>query len=288
MLRRSIEGHLKGAGIPRIEPQLIICPSRRRIAGNTVVMRRTRKVHVEQRLGRAIEDSSAPPAADPDMLTRSRSPSCAEPHHRFRHGRVIVTCRSACTPSAFRRRATNGAEHTEIHVLKGFPSPSDPAEVREQGDAKIFPSWLSCRVGDDFKVSEIRQQRREPSCSMTSLKLPDEKTESQCFRAAAQDCRCRFGGETGTAHIVPEGNRSVRMVATSRTPIIVIARPPNTGGKWNHGENGGHRVSTQDATPHGRLDDRIPAGEARCHVDIDLIDEDDGVAHDHTGERDKA
>ncbi len=54
-------------------------------------------------------------------------------------------------------------------------------------------------------------------------------------------------------------------------------------------EDGGERRQHhRPRAPHRSLDDRLAGASAGGDVGLDLIDQDDGVAHDHAGKRDQA
>ena len=79
-------------------------------------------------------------------------------------------------------------------------------------------------------------------------------------------------------------------MATNNPPMIVIAIGPQKA-LCDRGIIARMAAKArQDDGPgpsHGRLDDGVDPGMAGRDVLLDLVHEDDAVAHDHTGERDQ-
>ena len=91
-------------------------------------------------------------------------------------------------------------------------------------------------------------------------------------------------------HALPMAERIAVLKQRAKESGIPVVYVNDNFGRWRSDFAAQVTHCLSDNNPGKAVvnDDRIPAGEARCHVGIDLIDEDDGVAHDHAGERDKA
>src|SRR6266498_1241842 len=64
--------------------------------------------------------------------------------------------------------------------------------------------------------------------------------------------------------------------------------PEDAARQWDHAESRGQRREHHGTRPpHGRIDDRAMAAMPGADVAVDLIDQDDSIAHDHAGKRDQ-